>query len=148
MENGIAKTLVIIGILVIVVGCITFVAVGSEEGALGVGLMIGGTAMSVVCGIQFIAFGEIVSLLQQSVDKQNCIFDLLNKRVDREASERMDSDELPLQATQSNAKVSAKPESKVPYWCENCGKEGPYFGACPSCGNATIVHEPPNTEDK
>lgn len=153
MDNGVSKILVCIGILIMVIGCLSFIAIGSEmeEG----GFIIGGVAISVISGIQFIAFGEIVSLLQQSVDNQKHMFDLLNKSdegmpgrremVYGDGDSSVNTGEITSESAQSPSLNKKRPP--VAYWCENCGKEGPYFGACPACGNASITYESPNKDD-
>ncbi len=73
-ENKIGKALKAIGALVIIVGIIISVIFGVS--ALSI-LVIGAVA-SFISGMIFIGFGEIIILLQRSVDEQKNIVQKLN----------------------------------------------------------------------
>lgn len=38
--------------------------------------------------------------------------------------------------------VFANSITAVPYWCKECGQEGPYLGACPVCKNTVKLRNP------
>ena len=82
-ENGIAKTLQIIGIAEVVCGIIAgFIILvdGSDFSWVGIAVMI----TSFITCMMFVGFAEIIDLLQKNVNKQD---DLLSLIKDRSAEE-------------------------------------------------------------
>lgn len=69
--NKMAVILKSIGGIVIGFGCLAFLVIGSNID--NAAIIIGGIVGSVVSGISFIGFGEVVNLLQQNIDVQNQI---------------------------------------------------------------------------
>lgn len=79
MENNtVSKILKGIGIGTIIVGVLASLITGSS--ADNIAITIGGIIGSVISGIIFIGFSEIIILLQESVDNQNKIIKLLNEK--------------------------------------------------------------------
>lgn len=79
MENNtVSKILKGIGIGTIIVGVLASLITGSS--ADNIAIIIGGIIGSVISGIIFIGFSEIIILLQESVDNQNKIIKLLNEK--------------------------------------------------------------------
>ena len=79
-ENGVAKALRIIGGITIVVGVLASLIMGAE--VKNAGIVIGGIVGSVISGIMFFGFSEIIDLLQQNVDQQRKIIDKLDKQLE------------------------------------------------------------------
>ena len=77
-ENIVAKVLKGIGICTIAIGALTFLIIGSE--AESVVLVIGGIVGSVISGMTFIGFSEIIDLLQQNVDNQNKMIEKIDEK--------------------------------------------------------------------
>lgn len=79
-ENNIGKTLRIIGMLTIglgILGSLILSANIDEELPI---IFIIGAVSSFISGMSFIGFGEIISLLQKNVDKQDKIIDILEQK--------------------------------------------------------------------
>ena len=87
MENNIGKTLHVIGIATIIVGIIGSLILSINlDTDFPITLIVGGIA-SFISGMVFVGFGEIVSLLQKNVDKQDAILNYIkNKRNDEEVA--------------------------------------------------------------
>ena len=79
-ENGIGKTLNIIGILTIGIGVLGSMILSASLDVDSPIIFIGGSVASFISGMTFIGFGEIISLLQRNVDKQDKIIDLLEQK--------------------------------------------------------------------
>ena len=79
-ENNIGKTLNIIGILTIAIGILGSLILSINLDADSPIIFIGGSVASFISGMSFIGFGEIISLLQKNVDKQDKIIDLLEQK--------------------------------------------------------------------
>ena len=85
-ENGIAKTLQIIGIIEVICGSIVgfvILANGDDFGWLGIAVMI----ISFITCMMFVGFAEIIVLLQKNVDKQDDLLALLKEHSTKENSE-------------------------------------------------------------
>ena len=75
-ENGIAKTLRIIGIVEVVCGIILgFIILvnGEDFGWVGIAVMV----TSFITCMMFVGFAEIINLLQKNVDKQDAMLAFL-----------------------------------------------------------------------
>ena len=85
-ENIIAKTLRIIGIVEVVCGVIAglfILAAGGDLRWVGIAIMIS----SFITCMLFVGFGEVINLLQESVDRQNAILSCLKeKSVEKETA--------------------------------------------------------------
>ena len=84
-ENGIAKTLQIIGIIEVVCGIIAgfvILADGGDFGWVGIAVMI----ISFITCMIFVGFAEIINLLQKNVNKQDDLLSLLKDRSTKENS--------------------------------------------------------------
>lgn len=83
MENKIGKTLHVIGIATIIVGIIGSLILSINlDSDFPITLLVGGIA-SFISGMFFVGFGEIISLLQKNVDKQDSILNYIkNKSTD------------------------------------------------------------------
>lgn len=79
-ENNIGKTLNIIGTLTIGIGILGSLILSVNLDADSPIIFIGGSVASFISGMTFIGFGEIISLLQRNVDKQDKIIDLLEQK--------------------------------------------------------------------
>ena len=79
-ENNIGKTLNIIGILTIAIGILGSLILSVNLDADSPIIFIAGSVASFISGMSFIGFGEIISLLQKNVDKQDKIIDLLEQK--------------------------------------------------------------------
>lgn len=77
-DNVIAKALRGIGIGIIILGILAFLIVWNEGESMVVG--IGGIVGSVIFGVLFIGFSEVVDLLQHSLDKQIQILKTLQEK--------------------------------------------------------------------
>ena len=76
-DNGVAKVLKFIGIGIIIVGILTFLIIGRE--AESSALTISGILGSVISGIVFVGFSEIIHLLQLNYNRQSDIVKLLEE---------------------------------------------------------------------
>lgn len=79
-ENNIGKTLRIIGILTIVLGILGSLILSTSLELDSPIIFIIGAVSSFISGMSFIGFGEIISLLQRNVDKQDKIIDILEQK--------------------------------------------------------------------
>lgn len=77
-HNTISKVLKGIGIGTIIIGVLASLITGSNTD--NIAIIIGGIIGSVISGVVFIGFSEIIMLLQESVDNQDKIIRLLNEK--------------------------------------------------------------------
>ena len=87
LENNIGKTLHVIGIATIIVGIIGSLILSINlDTDFPITLIVGGIA-SFISGMVFVGFGEIISLLQKNVDKQDAILNYIkNKSIDEKVA--------------------------------------------------------------
>lgn len=79
-ENSIGKILNVIGkatIIIGIIGSLILSAVLNTETPI---IIIVGSVTCFISGMSFIGFGEIISLLQKNIDKQDKIIDLFEKK--------------------------------------------------------------------
>ena len=80
MENKIGKTLNVIGVATIIVGIIGSLILSINlDSDFPITLLVGGIA-SFISGMVFVGFGEIISLLQKTVDKQDAILNCMKNK--------------------------------------------------------------------
>ena len=80
MENKIGKTLHVIGVATIIVGIIGSLILSINlDSDFPITLLVGGIA-SFISGMVFVGFGEIISLLQKNVDKQDAILSYIKSK--------------------------------------------------------------------
>ena len=77
-ENTISKILKIIGIATIAVGILASLILGNSADEITI--TIGGIIGSVISGMLFIGFSEVINLLQQNADNQEKIIRKLNEK--------------------------------------------------------------------
>ncbi len=78
-ENGVAKTLRVIGIVEVVCGVIlglVVLATGDDFAWVGIAIAI----TSFITCMLFVGFAEVITLLQKSVDKQNEVLNYLKDK--------------------------------------------------------------------
>ena len=78
-ENGVAKTLRIIGIVEVICGVILGIVVladGGDFAWIGIAVMI----TSFITCMMFVGFAEIIKLLQKNADKQDAILSFLKEK--------------------------------------------------------------------
>jgi uncharacterized membrane protein YkgB len=84
-ENGVAKTLRIIGVVEIICGIILGIIIASvDEDFIFVGVII--TIVSFITCMMFVGFAEIIKLLQKNADKQDAILSFLREKPVKESS--------------------------------------------------------------
>ena len=80
MENKIGKTLHVIGVATIIVGIIGSLILSINlDSDFPITLLVGGIA-SFISGMVFVGFGEIISLLQKNIDKQDAILSYIKSK--------------------------------------------------------------------
>ena len=82
-ENGVAKTLRIIGIVEVVCGIILgfiILADGGDFGWVGIAVMV----TSFITCMMFVGFAEIINLLQKNADKQDAVLAFLKEQPTKE----------------------------------------------------------------
>lgn len=129
VDNMISKILKYIGIGTIIIGIIASFIVGNrvEDATITIGGIIG----SVISGIIFIGFSEIINLLQQNADNQEKIIRKLEeKTVPLIKDTATNKNELQQDAVSKF--INSTP--KHLFRCEKCGKMIEKF-ACIYCGN-------------
>ena len=87
-ENGVAKTLRIIGIVEAICGVILgFIVLANGDDFAWVGIAVAITSF-ITCML-FVGFAEVISLLQKNVNKQNEVLDYLkNKSNDKKSANK------------------------------------------------------------
>lgn len=130
MENNtVSKMLKGIGIGTIIVGVLASLITGSS--ADNIAITIGGIIGSVISGIIFIGFSEIINLLQQNADNQEKIIRKLDeKTVPLIKDTATNKNELQQDAVSKF--INSTP--KHLFRCEKCGKMVEKF-PCIYCGN-------------
>lgn len=128
-DNMISKILKYIGIGTIIIGIIASFIVGNsaEEATITIEGIIG----SVISGIIFIGFSEIINLLQQNVDNQEKIIRKLEEKTEPLIRDTTTNKiEHPQEAV---SKFINSPPKHL-FRCEKCGKMIENF-PCIYCGN-------------
>ena len=121
-ENTIAKVLKGIGIGTVAVGVLASLILGNSTDEITI--TIGGIIGSVISGMLFIGFSEVINLLQQNADNQEKIIRQLKEK--------------PSVAINNKSTNSSKPSNnstsvKHLFRCDNCGKMIEEYPCC-ECG--------------
>lgn len=122
-ENTISKILKIIGIATIAVGILASLILSSsaDEITIAIGGMIG----SIISGMLFIGFSEVINLLQQNADNQEKIIRQLKEQP-----------KTIIKETTTNKAEQPTNNSHTPkhlFRCEQCGKMIEEYPCC-ECG--------------
>ena len=84
-ENGVAKTLRIIGIVEVICGIILGIIITSvDEDFIFVGVII--MIVSFITCMMFVGFAEMIKLLQKNADKQDAILSFLKEQPTKDNS--------------------------------------------------------------
>lgn len=128
-DNMISKILKYIGIGTIIIGIIASFIVGSsaEEASITIGGIIG----SIISGMLFVGFSEIINLLQQNADNQEKIIRKLEEKTAPLIKDTA-TNKNELQQDAVSKFINSTP--KHLFRCEKCGKMIEKF-PCIYCGN-------------
>lgn len=127
-ENTISKILQGIGIGTIIIGVIASFIIGNNTEDFAI--TIGSIVVSIISGMIFIGFSEIINLLQQNIDNQETIIRYL-----KEKPEVLKTNTFNKSGQQSQDVVSKFTNStpKHLFRCANCGKMIEDY-PCSECG--------------
>lgn len=122
-DNMISKILKYIGIGTIIIGIIASFIVGSsaEEATITIGGIIG----SVISGMLFVGFSEVINLLQQNVDNQ--------EKIIRQFKEKPSTVVRNTTAISDEQSANRSTTVKHLFRCENCGRMIEEYPCC-ECG--------------
>lgn len=128
-NNMISKILKYIGMGTIIIGIIASFIVGGSAGETII--TIGGIIGSVISGILFLGFSEVINLLQQNVDNQEKIIRKLEEKIAPLVKDTA-TNKSKLQQDPVSQFINSTP--KHLFRCEKCGKMIEKF-PCIYCGN-------------
>lgn len=122
-DNMISKILKYIGIGTIIIGIIASFIVGNsaEESTITIGGIIG----SVISGMLFVGFSEVINLLQQNVDNQEKVLKLLKEQPKTIIKESSTNNKV--------QSINNHNSAKHLFRCANCGKMIEEYPCC-ECG--------------
>ena len=127
--KGVAEVVTWLGIgLSFILG---FSVMLSDDGAFFLGLLIiiGGSLAAWLSSLTLYGFGQLI-------ENSDVLVEQGKKQSSNQSN--VSKEETPQQINfeyKNITKTDAGKNSSVPYWCEDCGQEGPYKGACPHCGS-------------
>lgn len=122
-ENTISKILKIIGIATIVIGIIASLILGNSADEISI--TIGGIVGSIISGMLFVGFSEVINLLQQNVDNQEKVLRFLKEQLKTIIKESSTNNKI--------QSISNRNSVKHLFRCENCGKMIEEYPCC-ECG--------------
>lgn len=114
--NKFARIIKIIGGIIIAVGIIVSIVIGANDDKL-LSVSIGGVIGSIISGLIFLGFGEIIDLLQENVDYQYQILRELKEKPNNHISKNN-----LVQQAQNDSAVSPQKTVKHLFRCPDCGK--------------------------
>lgn len=121
--NAISKILKIIGIATAVIGIIASLILGNSADEISI--TIGGIIGSIISGMLFVGFSEVINLLQQNVDNQEKVLKLLKEQPKATIKESS--------ANNKAQSISNQNSVKHLFRCENCDKMIEKYPCC-ECG--------------
>lgn len=122
-ENIIAKVLKGIGIGTIIVGAIASLIIGNSADEITV--TIGGMIGSIISGMLFIGFSEVINLLQQNADNQ--------EKIIRQLKEQPKTIIKETTTNKAEQPTNNSHTTKHLFRCEQCGKMIEEYPCC-ECG--------------
>lgn len=149
-DNTIAKVLKVLGILIMILGILISLILGQSSESLLITIV--GSVSSIISGLLFLGFSEVIHLLQNSSDQQAAILDLLSHDSGYNAGSAVeDTANRPSEAAPAFEKTrkDTEPTASVPrkalvgdqgkIICPACGKEQRSDRTvCLSCGQPFI----------
>ena len=132
--KGMAGATFVIGLISTIIWVITSI-IAAVENETDMSNIFWSAALSasgtVVLSYFIYGFGELIEKIT-AIEKNT-----------RKYKEDDDTEDLPKYEISVKDKAQNKKASntKIPYWCKECGHEGPYIGKCPECGCTSIRYE-------
>ena len=131
--KGLASVCCVLEMLASIITGIILIATDEDLVTYGIVTLFAGSLFGIGSSWLIYGFGELIEKVNR-IEESIC-------KSDSEISQKGKTANSMDSAVIENPSFEQVPKSVVPYWCKECGQEGPYIGKCPKCGCASIRYE-------